>query len=152
MPYDNDGFALSGKTWFEISKANYFKVLEAVKKEYGAEVEEILKPKVKVQIIDPLTRRDILGMISMFNLSNEFPNAQKAKMATLRTNFKNLVESGSNEELNNYLIKQSLQESALETKRKETKTEKIIHNKTKKLFNFIIEQYLGIELEKPEKK
>lgn len=73
-------------------------------------------------------------------------------MTTLRTNFKKLVESKANEELNNYLISENLMDRTLEIKRKEIKTSIVKHNKTKKLFNFILSKYLELDLEETEKK
>lgn len=151
MPYDPiTGFPMSGKTWFEISEENYFKVLERAQKDYPEEIEAILKPKITTITIEPLSKRDILGIISIFDLSNDLPTAQTAKITTLRNNFKKLVELQANEELNNYLISESLIDRALISKKVTTKTSVVKHNKTKKLFNFILSKYLEIELEPKE--
>ena len=40
---------------------------------------------------------------------------------------------------------------ALISKKVTTKTSKVKHNKTKKLFNFILSKYLDVELEEPKK-
>lgn len=105
MPYDpTTGFPMSKKTWMEISEKNYFKVLEKAQKDYPEEIKAILKPKETTITMEPLTKRDILGIISIFDLSNDLPTAQTAKLTTLRTNFKKIVELQANEELNNYLI------------------------------------------------
>ena len=152
MPYDEiTGFPMSGKTWYEVSEENYFKILEVAQKVYGEEITEILKPKITTVAIEPLTKRDILGIISMFNLDNDFPNAKTAKMTTIRNNFKKLVELQANEELNNYLVEENLMDRALISKKVTTKTSVVKHNKTRKLFNFILSKYLDIELEEPKK-
>lgn len=152
MPYDPiSGFPMSGKTWFEISEENYFKILETAQKAYPEEIEQILKPKTTIIAIEPLTKRDILGIVSIFELSNDIPNYQTSKLNTLRNNFKKLVELQVNEDLNNYLVSENLMDRALISKKVTTKTSKVKHNKTKKLFNFILSKYLDVELEEPKK-
>lgn len=149
--YDSDGFPLSGSTWMSLSKENYFKILERAQKDYPEEIESILKPKETIITIEPLSKRDILGIISIFDLSNDLPTAQTAKLTTLRTNFKKLVEVKANSDLNNYLISENLMDRALVSKKVTTKTNTVKHNKTKRLFNFILSKYLDIELEEPKK-
>lgn len=151
-PYsEHTGFPMSKKTWYEISEENYFKVLGKAQSEYPEEIEAILKPKVTIVVIEPLSKRDILGIISIFNLSNDFPNMQTAKLGTLRNSFKKLVELKANEELNNYLVEENLMDRTLVSKRVTTKTSVTKHNKTKRLFNFILSKYLDVELEEPKK-
>ena len=60
-------------------------------------------------------------------------------------------ELQANEDLNNYLIEENLINRALISKKITTKTSVVKHNKTKKLFNFILSKYLDIELEEPKK-
>ena len=152
MPYDEiTGFPMSGKTWFEVSEENYFKVLEKAQKDYPSEIAEILNAKETTVVIEPLTKRDILGIISIFDLSNDIPNFQTAKITTLRTNLKKLVELQANEDLNNYLISENLIDRALISKKVTTKTSVVKHNKTRKLMNFILSKYLDIELEELKK-
>lgn len=149
--YDSDGFPLSGSTWMSLSKENYFKILERAQKDYPEEIKAILKPKETTIVIEPLTKRDILGIVSIFDLSNDLPTAQTSKLTTLRNNFKKLVELQANEDLNNYLISENLIDRALISKKVTTKTSVVKHNKTRKLFNFILSKYLDIELEEPAK-
>ena len=59
--------------------------------------------------------------------------------------------SEANEELNNYLVSEELMDRTLTNKRKEIKTSTVKHNKTKKLFNFILSKYLEVEIEEPTK-
>ncbi len=152
MPYDEiTGFPMSGKTWFEIGEENYFKVLEKATSDYPEEIKNILKPVETVVTIEPLTKRDILGIVSIFELSNDLPNYQTAKLGTLRNNFKKLVELQANEELNNYLISENLLNRALISKKVTTKTSITKHNKTKKLMLFIMSKYLDLDLEEPKK-
>jgi len=152
MPYDEiTGFPMSKKTWYEISEENYFKILEKAQSDYPEEIKDILKPKETTVVIEPLTKRDILGIISIHNLSNDFPNMKTAKITTLRNKFKKLVVGESNEELNNYLMTEDLMDRAINTKRKEIQSSFTKHNKTKKLFNFILSNYLDLDLEDPKK-
>ena len=93
MPYDPiTGFPMSKKTWMEISEKSYFKILERAQKDYPEEIKSILKPKEATVVIEPLNKHNLLGLISMFNLDNDFPNAKTAKLGTLRNSFKKLVE------------------------------------------------------------
>ncbi len=149
--YDSDGFPRSLQTWGSWSKENYFKILNAAKERYPEEINKILKTKKSVEVINPLTKRDLLGIIVEFELEDNFPNYNKANIDTLRTKFMNLVESESNQILNSYLVSEGLFESAINTEKKEIKTEKTIHNKTKKLLNFIMSQILDIDLTEPTK-
>lgn len=148
MTYDEiTGFPKSAKTWFEISEDLYFKILEVAQKDYGEEIKDILKPKETTTVIEPLSKRDLLGIISIYNLSNEFPDAQTAKMSALRTKFKKLVVSEANSELNNYLISENLMDRTLASKKKEITVSTVKHNKTKKLMTFILSKYLNLDLE-----
>ena len=87
--YDSDGFPLSGSTWASVNKEQYFKILERAQKDYPEEIKEILKPQEIIITIEPLTKRDLLGIISIFNLDNDFPNMKTAKINTIRNSFKN---------------------------------------------------------------
>ena len=152
MPYDPiTGFPMSKKTWMEISEKSYFKILERAQKDYPEEIKSILKPKEATVVIEPLNKHNLLGLISMFNLDNDFPNMKTAKITTIRNSFKKLVELQANEDLNNYLVSENLMDRALISKKATTKTTEIKHNKTKKLFNFILSKYLDVELEEAKK-
>jgi len=149
--YDSDGFPLSGSTWASVNKEQYFKILEKVQSDYPEEIAEILKPKTTKIVIEPLSKRDLLGVISMFNLDNSFPTAKTAKINTLRNKFKKLVVSESNEEFNSYLVSEALMDRATNTKRQEISTTITKHNKTKRIMTFILSKYLDLDLEpKPE--
>lgn len=152
MPYDEiTGFPMSKKTWMEISEKSYFKILEKAQSDYPEEIEQILKPKKTTTIIEPLSKRDLLGIISLFNLSNNFPDPSSAKITTLRNKLKKIAVSESNEELNKYLVAENLMDRTLTSKRVETITTQIKHNKTRKLMNFVLSKYLDLDLEiKPE--
>ncbi|KKL56851.1 hypothetical protein LCGC14_2241260 [marine sediment metagenome] len=147
MPYDNVGFPASGSTFYEIPKENYFKVLEVLKKNYEKEVEEILKPKKTITYIEPLTKRDILGIIAIFDLDNKIPNANGVKVEDLRISFKKIVAgSKNNTKLKKYLIEEGIYDNAVNLKRKKIEATTIVHNKTKKIMNFLLEKYLNLKL------
>lgn len=148
MPYDKDGFPASGNTYYEISKEVYFKILDALKVEYKKELEEILKPKKKVSYIEPLTKRDILGIISIFNLEKNIPNSAGAKDDDLRKSFRKYVESLKNtDKIFKYLKDEGIYENALKLKIEKIEITEIKHNKTKKIIGLLLLKYLNIKLE-----
>ncbi|MFX1567223.1 MAG: hypothetical protein ACFFCV_02515, partial [Promethearchaeota archaeon] len=93
-------------------------------------------------------KRDILGVISIFGLEKNFPNSSGAKDEDLRASFKKFVEgSKNNTKLKKYLNEEGIFDNAVNLKRKKIETTTIIHNKTKKLMNFLLAKYLNLKLE-----
>ena len=149
--YDSDNFPLSGQTWANISKENYFKVFNVVEQKFPEEIKKLMKTITTTVIIEPLDKINLLGLISMFNLDNSFPNAKTAKITTLRNKFKKLVVSESNEELNSYLMTEELMDRSTNTKRLEIETTTTLHNKTTHLFHFILSNYFDLDFKDPKK-
>lgn len=146
MPYDNDGFPASGNTYFEVSKENYFKILAVLKKDYEKELNEMLKPKRTIAYVEPLSERDILGILTMFDLNSKFANVKAGDIDGLRTSFKKFIEgSKNNTKLKKYLSDEGILERASTLKKKKIETTTIVHNKIKKVMNFALEKYLNIK-------
>lgn len=148
VPYDSNGFPLSGKTYFEVSKDVYFKILKALEKDHKKDINQILKPKKTITYLESLTKRDILGVISLFGLNDEFLSAVNDKIDNLRSFFKEYVESlKTSDKMVKYLKDEGIYEKTLTLKKEKSEKTEIIHNKIKKVMGLLLEKYLNIKIE-----